>query len=369
MSSLTTEQMSDLTDRVHERLREFDMPLMLLPSLGVVRMAVDLYEEMCSEIEVELFAALDTKAAQNVWRLAHDHETGRLREVTPWEGAILAPDEDEADPAPDPPVDAEPPIKCDEKSTAAEPPQKSVEKYSEETAPAEPIAPAVPRQRTHEVGPEPSAPALTPAAVATLGPEHTMVTPLRARAAALADTVTPPTERINGHAVSRPRTLAEVDAEKSGRTEQLRQIIAELQRMAVDGAMPTIADWDERKPSHLPIWKSISQRHGLLWSELAKRAGLTTGRGRKGADEVADLQRKAAAHDAGRTVTYDAFVAEIKRMAMGKSMPSQSAFNDAKPALWPTATALVIRFHTSWEALAEVCGLELRPRGRKRATA
>jgi len=56
-------------------------------------------------------------------------------------------------------------------------------------------------------------------------------------------------------------------------------------------------------------------------------------------------------------VTREELVAEVKRISMGGQMPTQAAFNASKPAVWPTATALLMRFDMSWQQLADECGL------------
>jgi hypothetical protein len=67
---------------------------------------------------------------------------------------------------------------------------------------------------------------------------------------------------------------------------------------------------------------------------------------------------------AAANITYDQVVTEIKRISMANAMPTQTQFNMSKPAPWPTANALMGKLNTSWEALAEECGLEWS-RGRK----
>lgn len=78
----------------------------------------------------------------------------------------------------------------------------------------------------------------------------------------------------------------------------------------------------------------------------------------------ADRKDREARARAAADVSRAQLVAEVKRISMGGHMPTQTAFNMSKPATWPTANALVMKFHTSWEAIAEECGLEWS-RGRK----
>jgi hypothetical protein len=89
-----------------------------------------------------------------------------------------------------------------------------------------------------------------------------------------------------------PRTLAEVDAEQAHhkadldaetRRAQYREILLELQTMAVGNIMPTIDYWNANRPGHLPNAQGILLRWGLDgWGELANRAQLTyLGKGKR----------------------------------------------------------------------------------------
>ena len=155
---------------------------------------------------------------------------------------------------------------------------------------------------------------LSPTAAATLGPEHTIVTPLVPRRNA---------EYVpGGVSLGGPRTLADVWADEGhaldddgdettqepghrkrpssaelrtkkqnlvgaakGSQEQsdtakarnvsYEQVIAELKRMAVGTKdMPTMAQWNESKPTHYPLANSICYKHNCSWPDLAKDAGL-----------------------------------------------------------------------------------------------
>lgn len=112
------------------------------------------------------------------------------------------------------------------------------------------------------------APELTPAAVSALGPEHVVVTPLK----------------TNGNGHHKPRTIAELDLDNDlidialGSEEKaalLREIIGELQMLSRSGEMPAMAEWDERKPDHLPKAPAICARYKLNWGRLAEYARLT----------------------------------------------------------------------------------------------
>lgn len=79
--------------------------------------------------------------------------------------------------------------------------------------------------------------------------------------------------------IIKPRSLAEVDdalpaMDKSAKSDQLREIMHELQDMAVDEVMPTMAFWDNAKPPHLPKAQALLMRHTLTWNRLAEYAHL-----------------------------------------------------------------------------------------------
>lgn len=56
--------------------------------------------------------------------------------------------------------------------------------------------------------------------------------------------------------------------------------------------------------------------------------------------------------------TREQLIAEVRRQAMGGVMPTQAVFNDAKPAIWATASAHMVRLNLTWEELAAEAGLK-----------
>lgn len=80
--------------------------------------------------------------------------------------------------------------------------------------------------------------------------------------------------------IIKPRTLAEINdvplpaMDNSAKSDQLREIMHELQDMAVDEVMPTMAFWDNAKPPHLPKAQALLMRHLLTWNRLAEYAHL-----------------------------------------------------------------------------------------------
>lgn len=102
--------------------------------------------------------------------------------------------------------------------------------------------------------------------------------------------------------ITKPRTLAEVDdvvlpaVDNAAKSEQLREIIHELQDMAVDEVMPTMAFWDNAKPPHLPKAQALLMRHLLTWNRLAEYARL----------EISPRAFKSKRKVTGRAVADDA---------------------------------------------------------------
>lgn len=74
--------------------------------------------------------------------------------------------------------------------------------------------------------------------------------------------------------------LASMRMSKEEKGQALREVIHELQFMAAPGkpghpnVMPSMAEYDENRPSHLPTAKLVNARHQLTWKTLAEYAKL-----------------------------------------------------------------------------------------------
>ena len=88
--------------------------------------------------------------------------------------------------------------------------------------------------------------------------------------------------------IGRPRTLAEVDHElarvvarmgSDDKAAHLREVLAELQMMSADGTMPTMVEWDAKKPAGMLSSSGIIKRHELTWNQLAGYARLSANKG------------------------------------------------------------------------------------------
>lgn len=55
---------------------------------------------------------------------------------------------------------------------------------------------------------------------------------------------------------------------------RMREIIGVLQDKAVDGMMPSMAEWETLRPSHLPRSQALVKQYDINWGDLAARAKL-----------------------------------------------------------------------------------------------
>lgn len=359
MSNLTTEQAAELTERINNRLAEFGKIATYMPELspGVVRIAFDEIEAWMArtdylgedgvvgpwpvtpdsvqgdplmdgyhigyqhgyaeaarvaspvrdESEDKRLVTNDAPAETSIWQLEADPETGRLREVPPWKSSLSNGNGAHAVPVADEPEGDQPPLNhaAPDLEAAGKAAKTAIEAVAERTMKAKPV------------------------------PTFT-------------DTPT------------------DAEAEAAARAKELDAVVAALQAMAVDGEIPTVGKWEAERVDDLPSWKVLSRVYGLSWVDLARKAGLRYVRQGSAEAEVKVARAKAEERNDGRLVTYEMLVTEIKRIAVGKAMPTQSQFDQSKPALWPTANALVMRLGTSWADLADVLDLDLQ-RGRKKS--
>lgn len=59
------------------------------------------------------------------------------------------------------------------------------------------------------------------------------------------------------------------------RAAELRNLLIELQVMSSDGhTMPTMVEWDDKRPKHMSKAQALLKRHNVTWKELAIRARL-----------------------------------------------------------------------------------------------
>lgn len=132
-------------------------------------------------------------------------------------------------------------------------------------------------------------------------------------------------------------------------------VYAAVRDMAVDGRMPSQADWDAHRPTHLPPNRTVRYRLNMEWSQIAARLGLKANATRGG---------KAARRPRVDADTFRADVlAAMRAMAVDGRMPSQSQWNLRKPAHLPTHSLVVDRLGCKWSEIADLAGLAVNPNG------
>lgn len=351
MSNLTTEQVTELTESINARLAEFGKIAPYMPDLscGVVRIAFDVIEEWMARTDYlgqdegeENDWSYNAVGNPDYWRDAGSESQTLRLDIVNANGSHVPPaaipvtDEPEGDP---PPLNhAVPDLGAAGKAAKAAIEAVGERMVSRATAPQKSVEKSIspdPRVPDPDVAREKLAQALA------AGSNGSMAA-----------------------VISKPRTLEEADADAAARAKELGAVVAALQAMAVDGEMPTVARWETERVADLPSWKTLSLRHGLSWVDVARKAGLRYTRQGSVEPEVKAAQIQAAERKDARLVSYEMLCAEIRRIAMGNAMPTQAQFDAAKPALWPTANAVVVRLGTSWADLADILGLDLQ-RGRR----
>lgn len=142
-------------------------------------------------------------------------------------------------------------------------------------------------------------------------------------------------------------------------------VVAELQRLAVDGVMPSRITYDtERIGEAMPASSTLVRRQP--WADWARLAGLRIVTGRPAtatatptAERVA--ARKAAA-EAARAALLERTRHALTAMAPDGHMPPLPQYDAAKPADLPLGGELLHRLGLdSWGELAHACGLAYRP--------
>lgn len=246
MSSLKLGQVAELTERVRARLAEFGEDVFDLPSLGVIRLVYDVIEEWHEEQAVSPAPVGESPDAQLAEGVQIGLQLAALRRDAERVNGSPKPE-----PAPAPCL-AETQEECDALIAAAGAAAKqAVKDLGTRTR----VRDAEARASTNVVH---APPPINTEVVSALGVEHTLVTLLQ------------------------PRTLAEVDADEKRfaqlgsdeKAAQLRAIVNELRMLSAHGEMPSMADWDEKKPEDLPRATTLLQRHKLSWGRLAEYADL-----------------------------------------------------------------------------------------------
>jgi hypothetical protein len=98
---------------------------------------------------------------------------------------------------------------------------------------------------------------LAPQVAATLGPEHVIVTPLKTR---------------------KRKDVPQPLGHKGNVLPTREELIAELQRQAMGGAMPSLMAFNSARPGNWATAAAHMQRLGASWEELRQEAGLKPNR-------------------------------------------------------------------------------------------
>lgn len=100
-----------------------------------------------------------------------------------------------------------------------------------------------------------------------------------------------------------------------------------------------------------------AQLERLKVERRARREAAPPRRGRRREGSGASFAPLPTSEPAG--VTLPQLTAELQRLAMGGVMPSPAVFDQARPAVWPTAEQFCAQFGATWTQLAREAGLRL----------
>lgn len=370
----TDERLQDLVCLVNNRLREFGPDAFPLLSWGIVRLmlgAVREWEEKTTIKPAPLRGIDDGIFAAGPLQIFEWPGTGRLVPdgtdatntgapmLNSTNGTVLNDHTDYA---------------ALESAWPTMPDLDGVDVFAAEHGPATGEAEPTAQEMGEDYGlddDEPPAPVTHPAAV----PANTPAA-FKAELERMTDTLDPALR----HLYPRPATRLGID-ELPQLEADLKAVIAYIQEIAEDGVMPTILAYNATRPKGtLLAWSTIPKRYLIAsWRELADICGLRLKRKGSGAADLAEANDddsdkpkhpRRMGYEYGRPEaerkfeqpTQQQLVGWLRANAMGGVMMTQEQFNESKPAHWATATAQVMRLHTSWGALREEAGLKVNPR-------
>lgn len=338
MSSLSKEQVQELTNRINERFAEFDVEgsrVFEWVTPGVARLVFDVVEEWQAntdylgdddpkrEADAEHDRAINVavihdKAFTEGWKAGRESmrsELGVLERMGGWVGPHnidpgiemntdryvkpLAESHTDADQiradlrahTAYPSLEPEPngaDVFADVHPVAGAPePFVSTEDELGAGAYVEPAPEISPLPELVPIAPPPTnghdAYELSTASVVTLGASHTGGNGHHAEPSpAAVATLGPEHTVVTPLVPRRDKVLSEVDEAALSRTRMnkdelaadLRAVIYALQDMAIDGEMPSMNDWLLHRPEGMLTAQGIQKRHNLIWSELADYAKL-----------------------------------------------------------------------------------------------
>lgn len=191
-------------------------------------------------------------------------------------------------------------------------------------------------------------------AVATLGPEHTVVTPPARLSAQLPDPD-----------IARERLAA---ALANGSGGALVQAIDRINKSRTISEIESGIDDDELDDDELDDDEDGDEPGDGYKTSAAERQRARAYRLRTRRTRYNE-QGQAKGRKGNVLPTRQEIIAEVQRIAMAGIMPSQSRFNECKPANWADATSHLSRLGMSWEELREAAGLRSRAGSRVEITA
>lgn len=296
MSNLTKAELNEIRAIINDRLAEFECDLPAL-TLGVTRVAYDVIDEWRATREQQTAASV-VKLNGN-GPIQHAYHAQRQQNGNGYNPAPESPDDDGVQTLADvwPPMpDLEGGVDhFAEYPVAGERSDKELQRVVERTlttalktaidAPA--LSPQksdekLTRQEVEQTS-EPTAPAPT-----RVTDNHAVV--IDHNGLSVVEINQPRTlaeaDGINDAVDEQPAPEADADddtavvlaALRMGKDEKaaaLRNTLIELQIMSNDGVtMPTMEEWDKKRPKGMPKAQAILKRHDLTWNELAIRARL-----------------------------------------------------------------------------------------------
>lgn len=168
----------------------------------------------------------------------------------------------------------------------------------------------------------------------------------------------------------------------------LDQAKAFIVTLAVDGIMPTMAEFNKRRPAGMPTANHITQKTYVRWGDLAKQLGLHGSQGRRPQKTQAAGHRQPPAHPApahrkpparepARTSDHAAdlfpaarkqqledIIFHLRDLSADGTLPDAATWDQRKPAELPDAKTLLLRWGLlAWDELAGFAKLQPSSKG------
>lgn len=208
-----------------------------------------------------------------------------------------------------------------------------------------------------------------------------------------------PAPVVDAQPAAQPEPTARVST-RIANAELLDQAKAVIRRIAVDGQMPTMAEFNERKPDDMPTANHITQKTFVRWGDLADELNLQSSKGRRKkaghrkprqtgvqhrkppvestrqskaqppvdpprhhTDDAADLD------PAARRQQLEDIIFHLRDMAVDGKLPLAETWNERKPEHLPDSKAIMLRWGLlKWDELAGYTHLETGHKRRAGAT-